>query len=179
MQSRFVWSPEPQRRGVLLRMGGAIFFFLGGVIASSVLYPHADANLVSPHDGLRGDARHAAAIPAPDSIPNRAVPPSRDNVERLGGPIPQAVLTAAETAVAPAPTESRSLSNQSHPTLATNVEKPDATGDKATRAKEHSRRNRTPNRLYREQPSYWAAQGTWNWNWGTQPDRRGQYTVWR
>jgi hypothetical protein len=182
MQSRFVLSRKPKRRGVASHLAGAILFFLLGAIAATVLYPHADADRHS-EDGSISDSRHVAALtPAPDAISDRSSAfASQDGAEYTGGPIPKPTFAAPQPVVATAAIEAKALTNEDHSAAAVNVGRPDQTGNKAIRKKEYGhRRNETRNRPNREQPSYGAVQRYWNpWGWGNQFERPGRLAAWR
>jgi hypothetical protein len=158
MQSRFVLSPNPEPRGVAPRVVVATFFFLSGAIASSALYPHANT------DG--GMSRNAPAPVKAGSDELNAFSP-RDSTEYTGGPIPEPAFTTQAVADV-ATKESLALPNDDRSSSAANSEKTDHTTNKLVRKQEYSRgRNATPNRRYREQPSYEAAARYRNpWDWG-------------
>jgi hypothetical protein len=156
MQSRFVLSPNPEPRRVAPPVVVATFFFLSGAIASSALYPRLDTD--------RGLLRNAPAPAKADSDDLNAFSP-RDSTEYTGGPIPEPTFTTQAVADV-ATKESRALPNDDHSSSAANSEKPDHTTNKLIRKREYSHgRNATPNRRYREQPSYEAAPRYWN-QWG-------------
>ena len=158
MQSRFALSPNPEPRGAAPRVMVATFFFLSGAIASTALYPHADTD--------RGVSRNAPAPAKADSDELNAFSP-RDSTEYTGGPIPEPTFTTQAVADV-ATKESLALPNDDHSSSAANSEKPDHTTNKLMRKQEYSHgRNATPNRRYREQPSYEAARRYWNpGDWG-------------
>ena len=160
MQSRFVLFPNPKPRSVAPRVVVAVaaFFFLSGAITSSALYPH-----VYTDPGL---SRNAPAPAKADSHELSALSP-RDSTEYAGGPIPEPTFTA-QTVADVATKESLALPNDDHSSSAANSEKPDRTTNKLMRKQEYSHgRNATPNRQFREQPSYEAARRYWNpWDWG-------------
>jgi hypothetical protein len=182
MQSRFVLSRKPNRRGVASRLASAILFFLLGAITATALYPHADADRHS-EDSSISDSRHVAALtPAPDAISDRSSAfASRDGAEYTGGPIPKPTFAAPQPVVAAAAIEAQALTDEGHSASAANVGRPDQTGNKAIRKKEYGhRRNETQNRPYREQPSDGAVQRYWNpWGWGNQFERPGRLATWR
>jgi hypothetical protein len=67
--SKFVFSPEPRRRGgiagaTLLFVLGATLFFVLGAIAATALYPHADANRRSESAGVSDRAVPASTFGA-------------------------------------------------------------------------------------------------------------------
>jgi hypothetical protein len=86
----------------------------------------------------------------------------RDSTEYTGGPIPEPTFTTQAIA------DSLALPNDDHSSSAVNSEKPDHATYKPMRKQEYSHgRNATPNRRYREQPSYKAAARYWNpSDWG-------------
>jgi hypothetical protein len=158
MQSRFVLSPNPEPRGVAPHVVVAAFFFLLGAIASSALYPHVDTD--------RGVSRNAPAPAKADSNELNAFS-QRESTQYTGGPIPGPTFTTQAVADV-ATKESLALPNDDRSSSAANSEKTDHTTNKLVRKQEYSRgRNETPNRRYREQPSYEAAARYWNpWDWG-------------
>jgi hypothetical protein len=180
MPSKFVFSPEPRGRGIasgiagatLFFVLGATLFFLLGAIAATALYPHADANRRSESAGLSDRAVPASTFGA--ISPQSATLSPRERAEYTGGPIPEPTFAATQ----PVPAEA--LAHEGHPASVVNGENPDQTGNTAVRKKEYSpRRTGNENQPYREQPSYWSAQGYGSpWGAGNQFDRRGQF-VWR
>ena len=162
MQSRFVLSPNPEPRGVAPHLMVATFFFLLGAIASGALYPRVDTD--------RGVSNAPAAAEA-NSDGSSAFSP-RDSTEYIGGPIPQTTFTT-QAVPAVATKETEALPDDGHSSSAANSQKPDRTANKLLRKHEYSHgRNATPNRRYREQPPYDAAQRYWNpWDSGNRFER--------
>ena len=158
MQFRFVLSANPEPRVAAPRVVVATFFFLSGAIASSALYLHVET------DG--GVSRNLPAPAKADSHELNAFSP-RDSAEYTGGPIPDPTFTTQAVADV-ATKESLALPNDDRSSSAANSEKPDQTTNKLMRKQDYSHgRNATPNRRYREQPSYEAARRYWTpGDWG-------------
>jgi hypothetical protein len=179
MPSKFVFSPEPRGRGIAWRgipsgIAGATLFFVLGAIAATALYPHTDANRRSESAGVSDRAVPASTFGA--ISPQSATLSPRERAEYTGGPIPEPTFAAKE----PVGGAAEALAHEGHPVSAVNGEKPDQTENTAVRKKEYSRRRiGKENQPYREQPSYWTAQGYGSpWGAGNQFNRRGQF-VWR
>ena len=174
MPSQFVFSPEPRGPGIASRIASATLFFLLGAIAATALYPHADANRRSESAGVSDKAVPASTFGA--ISPQSATLAPREGAEYTGGPIPEPTFAATQPGVGAA----EGLAHDVHPAPTVDSEKLYHTANKAVRKKEYShRRIGNDNRQYREQASYWTAQGYWNsWGAGNQFDRRGQF-VWR
>jgi hypothetical protein len=145
IQSRFVLSRKPKRRGVASHLAGAILFLLLGAIAATALYPHAGADRHS-EDSSISDSRHVAALtPAPDAISDRSGAfASQDGAEYTGGPIPKPTFAAPQPVVATAAIEAQALTDEDHSASAANVGRPDQTGNKAIRKKEYGHRRNEP-----------------------------------
>jgi len=126
MQSRFVLSRKPERRGVASHLAGAILFFLLGAIAATALYPHADADRHSEDNSI-SDSRHVAALtPATDAISDRSSAfVSQDGADNTGGPIPKPTFAAPQPVVAAAAMEAQALIDEDHSAFAANVTGPD------------------------------------------------------
>jgi hypothetical protein len=182
MQSRFILSPKPKRRGIASHVAASILFFSLGAIAATGLYPHANADRHSEDSGI-SDSRHMAGqTPAPDAISDRskAFAP-QDRAEYTGGPIPKPTFEMTQPVVAAAAKEVQALTDEDHSASAANVRNPSRTGNKGIRKKEYGhRRNGTQNPPYREQTSYGVVQRYGNpWGWGNQFERPGQFAMWR
>jgi hypothetical protein len=174
MQSRYVFSPKPERRAIVPHVVGAILFFLLGAITATALYPNADRH---SEGSTISESRHVAAQAlAPEDESNTFAP--HDRTEYTGGPIPK---PTAPPVVTTAAKETQALTDEDHSPSAANVGISDQTGNKAFHKKENAhRRNGTPNQPYREQPSYGAVQQYWTpWGWGNQFARQGQFATWR
>ena len=169
MPSKFVFSPEPRGRGIASGIAGATLFFVFGAIAATALYPNADANRRSESAGVSERTVPASTFGA--ISPQSATLSPRERAEYTGGPIPEPTFAATRPVVGAAAGLAHS---------AVNGEKPDQTENTAVRKKEYSRRRiGKENQPYREQPSYWTAQGYGSpWGAGNQFNRRGQF-VWR
>ena len=168
--SKFVFSPEPRRRGgiagaTLLFVLGATLFFVLGAIAATALYPHADANRRSESAGVSDRAVPASTFGA--ISPQSATLSPRERAEYTGGPIPEPTFAVTQPVVGAA----EGLAHEGHPASAVNGEKPVQTGNTAVRKKEYShRRTGNENQPYRE---YGSPSGV-----GNQFNRRSQF-VWR
>lgn len=174
MPSQFFFSPEPRGRGIASRIAGASLFFVLGAVAATALYPHADANRRSESGSVSDRALPASTF---GTISPQSVTLSpREEAEYTGGPIPQPTFAATQ----PLASATEAAAHEGHAASAINGEKPDQAGNKIVRKKEYRhRRIGNENQPYREQPSYWSAQGYWSpWGAGNQFDRRSKF-VWR
>jgi hypothetical protein len=176
MQSRYVFSPKPERRSIVPQVVGAILLFLLGAITATALYPDADRH--SEGGGI-SESRHVAALAlTPEDESNASSPHGR--TEYTGGPIPKPTFTAAPPVVTPATKETQPSTDEDHLPSAANVGRSDQTETKPLHKKENAHRRRAPNQPYREQPSYGTAQQNWApWGWGNQFARQGQFATWR
>jgi hypothetical protein len=179
MQSRYVFSPKPERRAITPHIVGAILFFLMGAITATALYPNADRHSVG---GTVSESRHVAAQALAQEDESDAFSPhDRTEYEYTGGPIPKPTLAAAPPVATTAAKEIQALADESHSPSAANVGRSEPTGNKASHKKENAhRRSGTPSQPYREQPAYGAVQPYWaQWGWGNQFARQGQFATWR
>jgi len=177
MQSRYVFSPNPERRAIVPHVVGAILFFLLGAISATALHPNADRHSEGSNISI---SRHVAAQAlAPEDESNAFSP--RDRTEYTGGPIPKPTFAAAPPVVTTATKDTQAPTDEDHSPSAVNVGRSDQTGNKPFHKRENAhRRNGAPNQPYREQPSYGAVQQYWTpWGWGNQFARQGQFAAWR
>jgi hypothetical protein len=170
MRSRFIFLPDrvlaPKTRGAASRVAGAIVFIFVGAVAATELYPQVIADRHSEYTQVRDSGRAAPPIPAPDAISHRPEAfSSRDSAEYLGGPIPQ--LTFPPTQPPAVTKETQAVAHEDPSASVVGVEKPRRTETKSAHKKHNSHRGNgnTQDRIYREQPSYWAAGGGSNL-WG-------------
>jgi hypothetical protein len=197
MRSRFVSVPNHvlahERRGLASRVVGTIASFLIGAVVATELYRQNAADRPSEHGKALDSGRVASLIPAPVAISDRAEALSpRGIAEYTGGPIPQ--ITFPPTQPPAAAKETQAMPDEDRSASVVSVEKPRRTENKSANRKRASHRGNgdTQDRLYGEQPSYWAAARGWNswggyqggFDYGPRPgrgiqfDRRGQFPIW-